>query len=85
VLLERQLDVQPTMASARRKAPRLAASITPGPPPLITAKRRRKACGRLRKRLLVNGESSFSRALPNIDTAGRISDSRSADSTKTPR
>src|SRR5260221_14088576 len=59
-------------------APLLAASMTPGPPPLITAN---PASDRRRARSTVcwyNGASRAVRALPKIDTAGPPSDRRSA-------
>src|SRR5919201_3885768 len=63
--------LKPTERPPASRAPRFAASITPGPPPVITAQpawAKRRATARASR---YGAESSPTRAEPNIVTAGR--------------
>src|SRR5512134_1528164 len=73
--------LSPTDGDAPSYAPRLAASMIPGPPPLITAKPASDSLRAISTASWYIGASGVVRALPKIDTAGRISDRRSAAST----
>ena len=67
-LLVGQRDVQPDRWAPESRAPRLAASIAPGPPPVVTARPRSPAGGRPRGPARTPDEPSGVRAEPNTDT-----------------
>ena len=58
-------------------APRLAASINPGPPPEITEKPASESMRAMISAFSKYGWPEWMRALPNIETAGRMPRSRS--------
>ena len=59
----------PTLIPPASEAPRLAASITPGPPPVITAKPARASAAPSARPITYSGSSRAVRALPNTLTA----------------
>src|SRR4051812_8063155 len=66
----------PTDSAPASRAPRLAASIEPGPPPVITARPRSPSRRPTSRASPYSGESSGVRAEPNTDTARPTSDIR---------
>jgi hypothetical protein len=73
--------LRPTDAEAPAKAPLFAASIRPGPPPEMTAKPASESLRASVSVSLYQRCSGLMRALPKIETAGRMSASASVAST----
>src|SRR3954447_9161105 len=67
----------PTEVTPASRAPRFAASITPGPPPVTIAKPASPSMRAVRRASSYGGSGSLTRAEPKIETAGPIPPSTS--------